>query len=151
MITLPREVKARVLALASSPEFAGCNDGHLTDLLAERESIQISRSTVRRWLRKAEHPSPRKRRPPKHWQWRARAPREGQLLLIDASEHASYFYQRKIASMPDKYEQLRYRTIELFEENSSRYGYRRIHALLARAATRVSEKIVRRIMLAPIW
>lgn len=61
---------------------------------------------------------------------------------------SSYCYQRKLASMPDKYEQLRHRIRELFEENSSSYGYRRIHALLAREETRVSEKIVRRLMLA---
>lgn len=60
---------------------------------------------------------------------------------------SSYFYHRKIASLPDKYEELRRRIIELFEENGRRYGYRRIHALLAREETRVSEKVVRRIML----
>lgn len=60
---------------------------------------------------------------------------------------SSYFYHRKIASMPGKYEKLRRRIIEIFEENGGRYGYRRIHALLAREETRVSEKVVRLIML----
>ncbi len=49
--------------------------------------------------------------------------------------------------MPDKYERLRCRITELFEENGRRYGYRRIYALLRRENIRVSEKIVRRIML----
>jgi transposase-like protein len=60
---------------------------------------------------------------------------------------SSYFYHRKIASMPGKYEELRRRIIEMFEENGRRYGYRRIYALLAREETRISEKVVRRIML----
>lgn len=60
---------------------------------------------------------------------------------------SSYFYHRKVASMPDKYENLRQHIIELFKDNGRRYGYRRIHALLAREGARVSEKVVRRIML----
>ncbi len=48
--------------------------------------------------------------------------------------------------MPDKYEKLRHRITVLFRENYKRYGYRRIHALLAREGTRVSEKVVRRLM-----
>ena len=59
---------------------------------------------------------------------------------------SSYFYHRKIAFLPDKYAALRDWIIRCFEENSARYGYRRIHALLARALIRVSEKVVRRIM-----
>ena len=60
---------------------------------------------------------------------------------------SSYFYHRKVASLPDKYHGLKHRINKLFEESSGRYGYRRIHALLAREGTRVSEKVVRRIML----
>jgi putative transposase len=60
---------------------------------------------------------------------------------------SSYFCHRRIASsMPEKYEGLRRRITELFEENGIRYGYRRIHALLRRDIC-VSEKTVRRIML----
>jgi transposase len=40
--------------------YAGCNQYHLTDLLAEREGIRISRSTVRRILEDAGISSPRK-------------------------------------------------------------------------------------------
>ena len=70
-----------------------------------------------------------------------------ELLACLRLARSSYFYHRKIASLPDKYEKLRHRVIELFHENKERYGYRRIHALLAREGTRVSEKVVRRIML----
>ena len=48
--------------------------------------------------------------------------------------------------MPDKYEALRHWIVRCFEENTGRYRYRRIRALLARAMVRVSEKVVRRIM-----
>lgn len=43
--------------------------------------------------------------------------------LLDCLRMAcsSYFYHHKVASMPDKYEELRHRIIELFEENGRRY------------------------------
>lgn len=59
---------------------------------------------------------------------------------------SSYYYQHKLASMPDKYEALRDRVEILFGENSGRYGYRRIRALLIREGLRISEKVIRRIM-----
>jgi len=59
---------------------------------------------------------------------------------------SSYYYQHRQVNLPDKYEVLRIRIIELFNENFGIYGYRRIHALLAREGTHISEKIVRRIM-----
>ena len=42
-------LKAQVIALASE-EYHGVNHTHFTELLAERESIVLSRSTVRRFL-----------------------------------------------------------------------------------------------------
>jgi transposase len=79
-------VKAQVQALAQST-YAGCNDQHLTELLAEREAIALSRSSVRRILREAGVKSPRKRRGPKHRSRRERYPQEGMLLQIDGSRH----------------------------------------------------------------
>lgn len=67
------------------------------------------------------------------------------LEKLDLSK-SSYYYQEKVMSQPDKYFSLRIRIRELFTENKNRYGYRRIHALLKREDTIVSEKIVRRIM-----
>lgn len=69
-----------------------------------------------------------------------------ELLDFLGMARSSYFYHRKIASLPGKYEKLRCRVTMLFEENSGRYGYRRIHGLLARAGTRISEKVVQQIM-----
>ncbi|WP_313187647.1 IS3 family transposase [Lacrimispora sp.] len=59
---------------------------------------------------------------------------------------SSYYYQRKRLACTDKYAELRNRIKELFNENGGRYGYRRIHALLAKEGTCVSEKIVRKLM-----
>jgi putative transposase len=60
---------------------------------------------------------------------------------------SSYYYQHKLElSQEDKYETLRCKIKVLFDENSGRYGYRRIYALLLRDGIRVSEKIVRKIM-----
>lgn len=69
-------------------------------------------------------------------------------VLLDCAGMArsSYFYHRKIASLPGKYEELRCRIIRLFDENKGRYGYLRIHALLARVGIRVSEMVVQRLM-----
>jgi transposase len=86
-ISFPEALKARVLELAAQPLYAGCNDTHLTELLAQREGIVVSRATVRSWLRSAGRPSPRKRRPARYRKCRERAPREGLLLQIDACFH----------------------------------------------------------------
>lgn len=63
-IALSDETKARVLGLAAQPCYAGCNDTHLAELLAQREGVCLSRSTLRRWLRSSGRPAARKRRPP---------------------------------------------------------------------------------------
>jgi transposase-like protein len=68
------------------------------------------------------------------------------LLALVGMARSSYFYHSRLASASDKYESIRLRIIELFNENSGRYGYRRIHALLAKEEFRISEKVVRRIM-----
>lgn len=59
---------------------------------------------------------------------------------------SSYYYQEAARQRQDKYFGIRQRISELFHENGRRYGYRRIHALLSREGSTVSEKVVRRIM-----
>lgn len=59
---------------------------------------------------------------------------------------SSYFYHRKIASLPNKYEKLRQLIIKLFAESKRRYGYRRIHGALTQLGISVSEKVVQQIM-----
>jgi len=80
-------VRERV-AVLSRTTYAGTNDSHFRDLLAEREGIALSLSTVRRIRRTAGEPSPRQRRPPAHRQRRERRPQAGMLLQFDGSPHA---------------------------------------------------------------
>jgi len=84
--TLDAGMKKQVLELAQSI-YAGCNNQHFTELLAEREGIVLSRSSIRRILLEVGIRSPRKRRPPKHRSRRERYPKEGMLLQIDGSHH----------------------------------------------------------------
>ena len=77
---------AAVIQLASTT-YAGANHTHLTELLRDREGIDLSRPTVRRILTKAGIPSPRKRRAPKHRVRRQRMPQAGMLVQIDGSFH----------------------------------------------------------------
>lgn len=59
---------------------------------------------------------------------------------------SSYYYQENVLSSEDKYGELRLRITELFHKNRDVYGYRRLHALLKREGTVISEKVIRRIM-----
>ena len=82
-------VKLRALVVSLAREgYQGVNHTHLTELLAEREGVRLSRSTVRRLLVGAGLPSPRRRRPPRHRTRRQRMPQEGMLLQLDGSHHA---------------------------------------------------------------
>ena len=80
------ELRARVVELAKG-RYDGANDSHLTELLAEHEGIELGRVTVRRILRAAGLPSPRRRRPPRHRRRRERMPQAGLLLQLDGSRH----------------------------------------------------------------
>ena len=83
---LNENLRKQILDLGQTT-YAGCNNQHFTELLAERESIALSRSSVRRILLEAGIRSPRKRRPPKHRSRRERYPQEGMLLQTDGSRH----------------------------------------------------------------
>lgn len=78
--------RTRLIALARS-RYAGVNDCQLTELLAERETLHLSRPTVQRVLRAAGIGSPRKRRPPRHRRRRERMPQAGLLVQMDGSHH----------------------------------------------------------------
>lgn len=84
--TLAEALRVDVLALAQG-KYAGCNDSHLVELLAEREGIVVSRQTFQRWRSSAGLKSPRKRRAPKHRSRRTRMPQAGLLVQWDASTH----------------------------------------------------------------
>ncbi len=78
--------RRQVLDLARGP-YDGANHTHLTELLAERDGIALSRSTVRRMLTAEGIKTPRRRRAPRHRRRRERFPQEGMLLQVDGSRH----------------------------------------------------------------
>jgi hypothetical protein len=67
--------------------YAGINDSHLAELLAEHEAIVISRPALRRLLRGAGLASPRRRRRPCHRSRRDRMPQAGLPLQVVGSRH----------------------------------------------------------------
>jgi transposase len=83
---LPKRTVNRILKLARGP-YAGFNQQHFSEMLAEREGIVLSRSSVRRILATAGIASPRRRRSAKHRSRRERYPQEGMLVQIDGSPH----------------------------------------------------------------
>lgn len=84
---IERALRDRVAELARSDDYRGANDSHLTELLAEREGIVLSRPSVQRILREAGIPSARPRRAPRHRSRRERMPRAGMLVQVDGSRH----------------------------------------------------------------
>ena len=83
---VPETAAAAVVKLASNG-YAGANHSHFTELLREREGIDLSRPTVRRILVKTGIGSPRSRRSQQHRFRRRRMPQEGMLVQIDGSQH----------------------------------------------------------------
>ncbi len=83
---LPSEMKQHIVTVVRE-RYAGINYTHLSELLAEREGIIISRSSLRRILRAAGLASSRQRRMPRHRCRRERMPQEGMLLQMDGSRH----------------------------------------------------------------
>lgn len=83
---LPEAERSRILGLVEGT-YAGVNDVHLSELLAEREGIAISRAALRRLLRGAGRPAQRRRRAPRHRSRRDRMTKEGQLIQTDGSRH----------------------------------------------------------------
>lgn len=81
---IPDQLRDQVETLAKET-YQGCNNHHLKELLAQREAIDISVSSVRRIRKHAGLSSPRKRRPSKHRSKRERKPQEGMMLQIDGS------------------------------------------------------------------
>ena len=82
----PEAVATAVVHLART-RYAGANHTHLSELLSQRDGIDIGRTTLRRILVNAGPSSPRRRRPPKHRVRRQRMPREGMLIQMDGSHH----------------------------------------------------------------
>ena len=84
--TTATDTQQRVRELAEG-RYAGFNHTHLTEMLSEREGIDLSRSTVRRVLLAGGLRSPRPRRASKRYSRRERYPQEGMLGQVDGSRH----------------------------------------------------------------
>ena len=79
-------IRDLVIALAQG-RYRDINHTHLSELLAEREGVSLSRPTVRRILVSSGMKSPRRGRRPRHRYRRQRMPQEGMLLQLDGSHH----------------------------------------------------------------
>jgi len=75
------------------------NDTHFTEMLKEREDLQISRETVRLWLREAGIGPKRRRRAPRHRSRRPRRPQMGLMMQWDGSPHKWFGPQRPSCSL----------------------------------------------------
>lgn len=84
---LPEPLCAQIVVLARG-RYAGLNDHHLTEKLTTLEGLPVSRASVRRVLRAAGLPSPRRRRPPRHRSRRPRRAQAGLLCQLDGSPFA---------------------------------------------------------------
>ena len=82
----PERIAADAVHLART-RYEGANHTHLSELLSEREGIEIGRTTLRRILVRAGLSSPRSQRPPKHRVRRQRMPMAGMLIHRDGSHH----------------------------------------------------------------
>lgn len=69
-----------------------------------------------------------------------------ELLEVLELSKSSYFYQRNAQARADKYAQVKEQITETFNQSYRCYGYRRIWYSLRRVGTRISEKVVRKLM-----
>jgi len=85
----PRRVKEHLrdtIDYLYQGKYTGFNISHFTEMLEERETIAISRETVRGiLLQKGSYE--KKKRYPKHRSWREPMPKEGMMLQFDTSDH----------------------------------------------------------------
>ncbi|MDA1272256.1 MAG: ISNCY family transposase [Chloroflexi bacterium] len=83
---IPEHLREQAVALARGL-YQGLNHHHLQEVLAEREELTLSRSSLWRILTEAKVPSPKRRRRAQHRHRRERYPQEGMLLQVDGSRH----------------------------------------------------------------
>jgi hypothetical protein len=83
---LPEALRERICTLLRE-EYADYNTSHVRDELGDEYGIQVSYTTLYRWRLAMGQRSPRPHKVAGRRQRRARAPREGQLVQVDGSEH----------------------------------------------------------------
>lgn len=69
-----------------------------------------------------------------------------ELLRVLELARICYFYHRTALRLGDKYATVRIAITEIFNGNYRCYGYSRLHAMLRHKGQRLSEKVVRRLM-----
>ncbi|MDU4618738.1 MAG: IS3 family transposase [Staphylococcus epidermidis] len=69
-----------------------------------------------------------------------------QLLQIAQIPRSTFYYHLKALKSSDKYEEIKSRIIEIYNENCGRYGYRRVTLALRQEAGRINHKVVQRLM-----
>ena len=79
-------LRDRVVTFATTT-YAGTNHLHFQELLAEREGLHVSYTSLRRILHDAGVQSPKRRRARRHRRRRERMPRAGMLVQVDGSTH----------------------------------------------------------------
>jgi len=88
------EMKYKVVELHQQKYFDS-NDTHFTELIAEREGLDIGRESVRKILRAAGIKPKRKRRPPRHHSRRPRREQFGMMAIWDGSPHRWFGEERE--------------------------------------------------------
>jgi hypothetical protein len=83
---ISREIREKVISLARR-QYQGLNDTHVTEKLREKEQFKLSRSTIRRIMRRAGIVAVKKRGVKRHYKRRERKAQAGALLLWDGSPH----------------------------------------------------------------
>jgi transposase len=83
---LPADMRARAMALVRE-RYADFGPTLAREKLEECHGMRLGKETVRRWMRDAGLWIPRRQRPPKIYQPRARRSCLGELIQIDGSEH----------------------------------------------------------------
>lgn len=83
--SFPDVLRKKVIELAQN-KYRKFNFSHLSEWLAEKESIAVSRETLRKWLR-SEGLGKKLKKIKKHRQRRQRSEYEGQMLFLDGSPH----------------------------------------------------------------
>jgi len=121
--TLGEEIRRQVVELAQK-KYEGFNHQHLTEMLEEREGLEVSRPSVRRILLEVGMGSPKKRRAPRHRRRRERYRQEGMLLQVDGSWHdwleGRGPWMALIAGIDDATEKVPF---ALFREQEDAQGY----------------------------
>jgi len=91
------DLKNMVIKLKNSDKYAQANFSHFQELLAEKESIFLSKPTVYRILVSHGFTSPKKHSRQKLHKRRKRKSQKGMLVIVDASPHRWFFDNREFS------------------------------------------------------